>query len=377
VHDVWNTKAKLAQDILRWHKAGWITDEGASAIRAELASSSSGLSASSILALSGVVLLGFGAMSFVAANWHDIPKLARLLMIFTLSATAYVGAGALFERDNKAFAHASVLLGVALFGANIMQIAQMYHVAGRPRDMVLIWAAIAFLSGLLFKSGPTTSLALLLGTLWSAWESAAIGAIHWQFVPVWLSISAALLWQRASFGLYLSGAAITVWLISLGYPWWGGGSSHWVPLIVGGLAAAASIMAELCPEQVIARTGRVGLGFSLIVVFAALTGMQYMPAGDIMYNHKVSLDWYIVLSAVKLGVLIGAMWWCVERENVGVLWLAYILFSIAVLAIYLKTVGSLLGSSVFFLVAGLLVIALAWSANLLRNRTTNKSKAPS
>ena len=40
-------------------------------------------------------------------------------------------------------------------------------------------------------------------------------------------------------------------------------------------------------------------------------------------------------------------------------WLGYCGFSAEILALYFKTIGSLLGSSLFFLVAGLIVIALA------------------
>ena len=43
----------------------------------------------------------------------------------------------------------------------------------------------------------------------------------------------------------------------------------------------------------------------------------------------------------------------------GAVWLGYVGFSIEIFSLYVKTVGSLLGSSLSFLVAGLIVIALA------------------
>ncbi|MEI9901684.1 MAG: hypothetical protein WDN31_18005 [Hyphomicrobium sp.] len=50
------------------------------------------------------------------------------------------------------------------------------------------------------------------------------------------------------------------------------------------------------------------------------------------------------------------------------LWLGYAGFSIEVLGIYFKTVGTLLGSSLFFLSAGVLVILLSVVAYRLHAR---------
>jgi uncharacterized membrane protein len=50
------------------------------------------------------------------------------------------------------------------------------------------------------------------------------------------------------------------------------------------------------------------------------------------------------------------------------LWLGYAGFSIEVLALYFKTVGTLLGSSLFFLSAGVIVILLAAAAYRLHAR---------
>jgi uncharacterized membrane protein len=50
------------------------------------------------------------------------------------------------------------------------------------------------------------------------------------------------------------------------------------------------------------------------------------------------------------------------------LWLGYLAFSIEVLGIYGKTVGTFLGSSVFFLTAGFVVAGLAYFAYRLHAR---------
>jgi uncharacterized membrane protein len=50
------------------------------------------------------------------------------------------------------------------------------------------------------------------------------------------------------------------------------------------------------------------------------------------------------------------------------MWLGYAGFSIEVLGIYFKTVGTLMGSSLFFLPAGVLVILLSYAAYRLHAR---------
>ena len=55
------------------------------------------------------------------------------------------------------------------------------------------------------------------------------------------------------------------------------------------------------------------------------------------------------------------------------LWLGYGGFSLEVLALYFKTVGTLLGSSLFFFAAGFIVIALAAVAYRLHARMEAQS----
>jgi uncharacterized membrane protein len=50
------------------------------------------------------------------------------------------------------------------------------------------------------------------------------------------------------------------------------------------------------------------------------------------------------------------------------LWIGYAAFAIEIYALYWRTLGTLLDTSLFFLVAAILVSALAWVAYLLHQR---------
>src|ERR1700755_263660 len=118
---------RLERDLQRWETSGWVDARGAAAIRADAQTSKSLFTAAPILALLGAVLFGFAVMSFVAANWSAMSKLARLVLLLATLWGCYGAAAALIQRQLQAFAGAAIMGGIAVYGASIMLIAQMYH----------------------------------------------------------------------------------------------------------------------------------------------------------------------------------------------------------------------------------------------------------
>ena len=71
-------------------------------------------------------------------------------------------------------------------------------------------------------------------------------------------------------------------------------------------------------------------------------------------------------------LLLAAISHGLSTQNRGALWLGYLGFSIEILALYWQTVGSILGTSLFFLIAALIVAALAFMALRLAQRGDGK-----
>ena len=69
---------------------------------------------------------------------------------------------------------------------------------------------------------------------------------------------------------------------------------------------------------------------------------------------------------------LGGIGYGLRMGSPALLWLGYAGFSIEVLGLYFKTVGTLLGSSLFFLSAGIIVTALAAIAYRLHARTSQE-----
>src|SRR5262245_59092327 len=145
---------RVERNLARWQAEGWIGASGAAAIKSDLAARHPGFNAAGIFAILSAVLFGFAIMSFVAAHWTAMSKLARLALLLVTLWGCYAVAAYLFTRKLEAFAQAAVLAGIAVYGASIMLIAQMYHLDGNPPDAVLWWAVGALLAAVVVSSSP-------------------------------------------------------------------------------------------------------------------------------------------------------------------------------------------------------------------------------
>ncbi len=357
---------RLDRDLVRWRQAGWVSADGEASIRRDLlATDSSKLDLATALGILGAVLIGFGAMSFVAAHWNEMPRLFRLALIFGALFASYGIAGVLFERKHPTFAHAAILTGVSIFGAGIMLIAQMFHIEGHPPDAVLVWALGALAAGVILKSNPALAVAMLLVCLWSGWIVVETGWTHWSFLLGWGAVTAAIAWQGWRGGLHLAAVALAIWIVSLGYTLFNG-NGHGVVVGIGLLVAAAGVAGPVADERLSGWSTSL-IAYGMCIAYAGLFALQFMK--------DLPLDYFILLAILSLALVLGGIALGLRLGSPALLWLGYAGFSIEVLGVYFQTVGTLLGSSLFFLSAGVLVILLSVIAYRLHARVSPASEA--
>jgi uncharacterized membrane protein len=355
---MWGYQHRLKKDLDRWRAAGWIDGDADRAIRADLASRGHGIGLPGALAILAAVLIGFAVMSFVAANWQDMPRLVRLGLLTGLLWTSYVLAGVLFRRGLDAFGHAAVLAGCAIFGASLMLVSQMYHMDGNAPDVVLVWAAGTLLAGVLLRSNPAIAFALVLFSIWGMWETQQREDLYWPYLIPWAIIALAFYWQRWEPGVHLSGIALTGFIITYGYLNHMSGGHEAVVLAGTAIGALSALgLAKLPQFQTVWRGGIV---YALIIMFSALFALQFFKSPD--------TSEFVLLAGTALALTLAAIWWGLTSFDRFALWLGYLGFSIEILGIYGKTIGTLLGSSVFFLTAGFVVAGLAYFAYRLHAR---------
>lgn len=348
---MWGYQRRLNRDLARWQEQGWVSAPNAERIRADVANAP-GVSLPGVLGILAAVLLAFAVMSFVAAHWDEMPRLARLGLLFATMWASYGAAGFFHTRGMNAFADAAILMAVSVFGASIMLISQMFHIDGSPPDGVLLWWIGALLAGVALRSNPALALTMILVCLWSfVWMDVHGGKTHWPFLIGWALVSAAFYWQQWRPGAHLSALALSGFILTLGATLKGGHAFNLVA-IIGLVVAAASIFIEQTQTRTrFADLARIALGYGAAVAFAGFFVLQFI--------EKTEVGELAVMGALSLVLLLALIWYGLSAHNRGALWLGYLGFSIEILALYGKTVGTLLDTSLFFLVAGLLVAGLA------------------
>lgn len=345
-------RRKLKRDLDLWQEKGWVEAGNADKILKELDARGLGLGLAPILAILAAILLCFAAMTFVAANWQDMSKLMRLGLLFSVLWAAYGLAWTFRERDMPIFEEGAILLGTGLFGANIMLIAQMYHMEGHPPNAVLLWALGATLAAVLLGARATLALAIILFTLWSTMESEISRELHWPYLLPWaglLFVARQFEWRPA---LHLLAVGFVIWVITQIFVL---KFDHEFAIITAlGLALCA---AAYFGEDWINRHlefARPLFCYGMVIAFIGAFGWQFIERQD--------LATIVLLAALTLLAILGVIYFGVSRNDNVVLWLGYAGFSIELLALYFETLGTLLDTSLFFLIAGLIVSGLAYFA---------------
>ncbi len=353
---------KVMRDVMRWAERGLIAPDAVEAIRADLAARRSGFNLPQALALLGGILLVLAALTFVGANWTEIPRLVRLLLLGAALVVSYAAAVRFYLSDHSAFGQVALLVGCGVYGASIMLVAQMYHVSGNPVDAVLAWALGTTLAAAAFRAPAVWVLAFALFALWSLWIVRDTEAVHWAYLAVLAGMAGLAWWMPFAAARYLVALAVCAWVLLLS-PLEGAYEGQYVTLAIGlviaAAGAAAMFLRDGVPESV-RLLAPVTMLSGYVIAFGALFVLQFLDESQ--------LSAFIVLAVFTIALSIGVLVIGRARDHAPTLWLAYIGFSVEVIGIYFQTVGTLLNTSVFFLTVGIVVIGLAWLALKLTRR---------
>ncbi len=440
---------QLQSDMKAWVSAGWVTQEGADHILRESEPGDSKYHFSMIIGIFGAVLLGFAALSFVGANWQEMGKLSRILLLFSLMWAAF-GVGWLM--DNKGYhglKEAAWLLGGTLFGVNIALIAQIYHIDRHPPDGMMLWGAGMLLVAAALESKAALAASFAIITIWTMmetnWLSYGYGLkpnVHWGFLVLW-GFAAFLASRMKWFPAYhLAILSLGFWLfVSLFSLTRGTLMSHLSALATIVLVMVVVTLAALLFTKKAGQTLQKQFSYILshysIAVIALLPLLVQMTVGSRLFRY-VGLRsaemtafplWAVLLFVLPLFAAI--LWllkrhydrqsfrpvnmlffgiissWCVlfivalaldlrplvlllsnpalfrilmlaiaiwlvsfglEIHSPKIVNLGLLAFGIEVLYIYVKLFGSLMDTSLFFLMGGVVLIALAYGLERMRRK---------
>ncbi len=211
---------RLRRELPYWRDQGWLAPGGEQEILRHV---DQGEEHRHFLAYAvtilGVVLLGSGVITWFAANWDVMPKAAKLGVLFgalwsALAVSAYLQSRERAPRTGQAV----LLLGLILYGANIMLVAQIYHIDSHYPNGVLLWSLGALLAAVLLRSHAGLNLAIVLAVVWTAMESFGFSReVHGWFLLLWaafLPLIHRYRW-RGALHLALIGLLLWTWFVFL------------------------------------------------------------------------------------------------------------------------------------------------------------------
>lgn len=206
--------SQLKRDLEMWISQGLVPAENRDKILDSVGNTSSAGRLETIIAVFGAILIGAGALSFVGANWADMTKAARLVVLFGGMWLAYAAAVMFNASGRSLIGQAFILLGVLLFGANIWFVAQTYNINSHYPNGTLLWAMGALAAALIVPSHAALGAALAIGSYWTFQESTEFrGPVHVEFLVFWAACAAQAAWLGWRPGIHLAALSLIMWFV--------------------------------------------------------------------------------------------------------------------------------------------------------------------
>src|SRR6185295_12168026 len=122
----------------------------------------------------GGILVAAGVLSFVAMNWEELGKAAKLALIFgTLGALHYGGYRFAVKPGHRpGLGHALTAAAMLTFGGAIGLVAQIYHLSATYPNWLLAWWVLTLPFALLSSSRKLLLIPLALFVWWVHWHAA-------------------------------------------------------------------------------------------------------------------------------------------------------------------------------------------------------------
>jgi uncharacterized membrane protein len=343
-----------------------------------------------VLGILGALVAGFGVILFFAANWGEIPRPLRVLLLLG-GIVLLLGAGFVLTEvrgTHPNIGHAFLFLGTVLFGASVFLVGQMYNVQAHDPLGFLFWSLGALAMAAVVRSGPIAALGILSFFAFLVHElvDAAVSFDEYALVPAFMALY--------GIALYGAGTGAERWLERfrfvrparmLGYGFLAGGllpltfrDAHEfanvdraleidrIAVMLGGLAAGAVIaafaLAILRWRERVTTLGEAALllGTAVLVLVALLAPEVTEPAFfegsgqpdratvyPILFNVAFAA---VAFGAVLVGLLVDEVW----LANAGA-----IAVGIDVLARFFAPEWSMLERGIVLMLVGAAVLVLA------------------
>lgn len=363
-------RGRLERDLKLWEMQGLIDGQTARSLLKEYDSRENSFSLGRVLMIIAALLVAAAVLLLVASNWEAIPRLARLVGILGVIWGAYLAGGVLVMRGAERLAAAFLVLGTLAFGGAIALVGQMYHLSGDTFQAMLVWFAGAVAAAALFRSGAVTAIAgflafVVAGADWTQSYNSDETVLLW-LMPLMAGIIILLVrYTGADRVRHLAYLLLVSWLAYI----YGENETPAVAIAIASGGAVAYLLAAVpqSPLHAIARSAGAAPAFYSYLVL--LLGLLVLHAEFDDVSDRLVLG-VITLGSAIAGIALSG------KENGAVRYLGYAAFAAETLYLASETIGSIIGTSGFFLVSGVVVALIAWAVIALERRfSTADTKA--
>lgn len=390
------------QDIAAWLAAGVITEAQAQRMLSDLSVRRKDRASDKLIvtiSTIGAVLLGIGAVLFVAANWQGFNHLTKAFLLggSTFSVTL-LGYWLAYEAKTLPKVGAALLLlGTLLLGATLFLLAQMYHVQANSHVLVLMWLVGVLPLVYLLRSHVIAGLATALGFVWFGlfvFRGMTPQGRDWLAFPVLYLLAGLLVFElgglhdlrpqfRPVARVYRIGALkiVLATLLLLTFRFISGSFKYWSqeftqaysPQIIGGVAligvvAVALAVANGLKNPLQSETIRLEMTVSLGLSALALVYFFFPSPRTNLYPVLFNLA---MAGCIFAMIIVGY-----RREDFWLINAGMSAFALLVLIRYCDFFWELLPRSMFFMVGGAMLVGggilLERKRRELRTRFANK-----
>lgn len=355
-------RGRLERDLKLWTTQGLLDAPTAGRLLREYDSRERAFSVGRVLMIIAALLVSAALLLLVAANWEAIPRLARLIGIVGVIWGAYIAGGVLIMRGAERLAAAFLVLGTLSFGGAIALVGQMYHLSGDTFQAMLVWFAGAVVAAALFRSGAVTAIAgflafVVAGADWTQSYSANETVLLWLMPVMAIIIILLVRYTGAARVRHLAYLLLVTWIGFI----YSENDTPAMAIAIAAFGAGAYLLAAVPQSPLHALARNAGAAPAFYSYLVLMVGLLVLHAEFDGIADRLLLG-IITLAAAIAGIVLSG------KENGAVRYLGYATFAAETLYLASETIGSIIGTSGFFLVSGLVVALIAWAVIVLERR---------
>ena len=343
-----------------------------------------------VLSTLGAILIGAGIISFVAANWQGIPAIAKLgFLIVGQTATYAVAYQFQFVRGYPRVGGAIMFAGAAWFGANVFLVAQIYHLPTDNPDLLIWWFIGVLPLAYIARSKAITVMAVgifVVGISWKAASQTDDAVSGLLVTSILLFVGAAIYsvglahMQRASAKFfaapYMVGGALLAIIVTYMFTFAGFVNDYERNSalenfeVSSGYIALAAVVSAITIVSLMVANWKLGrsekrLSFRLaeptIIILTIIAG--WFMAIHIFESAAPYVILFNLLLVIQIFGIIG-LGVINKREafvNIGI-----VFFVIDLSTRYIELTVDMLGTSLAFIIGGLLLLGVGYSMERAR-----------